>query len=218
MDISLMSPNMAGPNWWCQIHVSALNASKGDIETNIKAYTYFVYKMVPDLFPCGICRKHAVENLSKMPNLKYSPDLFGWSVNLHNVVNKMLKKPEFRVNDAKRMYDGVLSLEAQFLSTWFVIHSAASTVTTQNASRRVFNNLIHGVVPTIMACDRFRDTFKIALTSVPKLSSVGNEILIDWTVELRNIHSNLLKMPSLSIKLENARKFRKPCEKCKISN
>lgn len=218
MDISLMSPNMAGPNWWCQIHVSALNASKGDDSSNINNYMYFVYKAVPCLFPCGICRKHAVENLSNMPSLKYVPDLFGWSVSFHNVVNKMLGKPQFNSSNALRMYSGELSLEAQFLSTWFVIHSAASTVTTQNASRRVFNNLVHGIVPTIMACDRFRDTFKIALTHVPKLSGVGNETLIDWTVELRNIQANLLRIPNLGIKLENARKFRKPCEKCKIGN
>lgn len=49
-----------------------------------------------ELIPCPICREHYKEHLKKLPlspHLDRRADLFRWTVQLHNEVNIMLKKP-----------------------------------------------------------------------------------------------------------------------------
>lgn len=61
------------------------------------------------LLPCTVCRSNLLMNL-KMPQLninnytKNGQTIFIWSVNLHNVVNSELGKPEFDVEEAWKMY------------------------------------------------------------------------------------------------------------------
>ena len=49
-----------------------------------------------ELIPCPMCREHYKEHLKKLPlspHLDRRDDLFRWTVQLHNEVNVMLKKP-----------------------------------------------------------------------------------------------------------------------------
>ena len=49
-----------------------------------------------ELIPCPMCREHYKEHLKKLPlspHLDRRDDLFRWTVQLHNEVNILLKKP-----------------------------------------------------------------------------------------------------------------------------
>lgn len=73
---------------------------------NYKAF----FHMLPDVIPCSTCSDHLRENLKKMPidnHLSSNKDLFAWSVQLHNVVNKQLGKPQISIEEANKKWKEV---------------------------------------------------------------------------------------------------------------
>lgn len=95
-----------GPGLWHAIHMLTFAA---------RSYTdrLRVMYQIPVLISgidCGYCWQHAEENLRQLPpNLdQYWTDelgLFWWSVDFHNVVNRMLGKPEFSREEAYAKYE-----------------------------------------------------------------------------------------------------------------
>ena len=88
------------PTWLLIHYLAFINENKWTPETK-KSYKAFI-SCLQFLLPCEICRSHLNENLSKDNIDKYmkSGKLFEWSVNLHNIVNKMLNKPIIDKNTA----------------------------------------------------------------------------------------------------------------------
>jgi hypothetical protein len=65
------------------------------------------YESFTQLIPCPICRVHYTENLKEMPitpSLDTRKDLFRWTVDMHNKVNKQLGKPEYTEQQAITYY------------------------------------------------------------------------------------------------------------------
>lgn len=59
------------------------------------------------LVPCPICREHYKSHLVKMPigpSLDNRKDLFRWTIDLHNEVNKMLGKREYSETEVIQYY------------------------------------------------------------------------------------------------------------------
>jgi hypothetical protein len=52
-----------------------------------------------EIIPCLSCRDHFEQVLIDNP-VPEADDLFKWSVDVHNIVNKRLGKPEFSYEDA----------------------------------------------------------------------------------------------------------------------
>jgi hypothetical protein len=52
-----------------------------------------------EIIPCLSCREHFEQVLVENP-VPEAGDLFKWSVDVHNIVNKRLGKPEFSYEDA----------------------------------------------------------------------------------------------------------------------
>lgn len=90
-DTNIITKNDWGPAIWMMIHFFSANLKKD----KIKYYNEFI-KSLTYVIPCEVCRKHLRNNLNKYPLIlnensdNYS--IFEWSCNLHNIVNKQLKK------------------------------------------------------------------------------------------------------------------------------
>jgi hypothetical protein len=61
------------------------------------------------IIPCGICRTHFTQSINK-PGLNIEDNvnqdrIFNWTVNLHNMVNKMNYKKQWNHDEARRFYE-----------------------------------------------------------------------------------------------------------------
>ena len=90
-------PTIFGPYFWSVIHMTALSAPRDMSEDQAEKYVRF-YNSLPDVLPCTVCGKHLRENLTLMP--VDTKNLFRWSVELHNLVNSQLNKPEIPYDKA----------------------------------------------------------------------------------------------------------------------
>jgi hypothetical protein len=79
-------PSTWGPHFWMTLHIACLGCQ------DAKVLADFVegYK---EIIPCLSCREHFEQVLVDNP-VPETDDLFKWSVDVHNIVNKRLGKPE----------------------------------------------------------------------------------------------------------------------------
>jgi len=85
-------PSKWGPHFWMTLHIACLGCQ--DPKALIEFVEGYVY-----IIPCLSCRQHFEQVLVENP-VPESDDLFKWSVDVHNIVNKRLGKPEFSYEDA----------------------------------------------------------------------------------------------------------------------
>jgi hypothetical protein len=65
------------------------------------------YESFTHLIPCPICKLHYADHLKQLPvtpSLDNRQDLFRWTVQMHNLVNKDLGKPEYTEADSIAFY------------------------------------------------------------------------------------------------------------------
>ena len=94
-------PTVFGPYFWSVIHMSCLSAGKNISDEKAGAMTQF-FDSMPAILPCRQCGKHLHENLQLLPFDREDP--FRWSVDLHNLVNSQLNKPEVDYDKAFRYW------------------------------------------------------------------------------------------------------------------
>jgi hypothetical protein len=90
-----LPPTVWGPLFWHTIHITALGYSNEPTYAQKRAAKEF-FEALAHLIPCPLCRSHYETHLQKYPispHLDKRIDLFRWTVNLHNEVNKSLGKP-----------------------------------------------------------------------------------------------------------------------------
>ena len=85
-------PTKWGPHFWMALHIACLGCQ------DYKIISGFVegFKAV---IPCLSCRLHFDSVLTENP-VPEAGDFFKWSVDVHNIVNKRIGKPEFSYEDA----------------------------------------------------------------------------------------------------------------------
>jgi hypothetical protein len=86
---------------WILIHYYSIIADNNDFYI-FKSLIYTLTK----LMPCPKCKAHLVKNL-KLQNMridKYKNNLFLFTFNLHNIVNKSIKKEVLNYQEAKEIY------------------------------------------------------------------------------------------------------------------
>jgi hypothetical protein len=71
--------------------MSCLSAGTDISDEKAGALSQFINSM-PGILPCRQCGKHLHENLQIIPFNRADP--FRWSVDIHNLVNAQLNKPE----------------------------------------------------------------------------------------------------------------------------
>jgi len=99
-------PSTWGPFYWHTIHITALGYPKEPTYAEKRAGKEF-FESLLHLLPCPVCRVHYANHLKSnpiSPSLDSREDLFRWTVNLHNTVNKDLGKPEVTELEAISFY------------------------------------------------------------------------------------------------------------------
>ena len=93
-----------GPPFWMTMHILALGYPKSPSYSEKRAAKQF-YESLTHLIPCPVCKLHYQEHLKDLPvtpSLDSRTDLFRWTVEIHNRVNKDLGKPEYTEQDAMK--------------------------------------------------------------------------------------------------------------------
>jgi hypothetical protein len=81
--------------------MACLSAGKNVTDEKAGALTQF-FDSMPGVLPCRQCGKHLRENLQLLPFDREDP--FRWSVDIHNLVNSQLNKPEIEYDKALRYW------------------------------------------------------------------------------------------------------------------
>jgi hypothetical protein len=85
--VDMVSPVKFGPYFWGALHLACLGG--GNIQDFIASF--------PSALPCPACGAHFNDVLNAYPfpaGVTNPLELFAWSVDVHNVVNRRLGKPE----------------------------------------------------------------------------------------------------------------------------
>jgi|14_taG_2_1085336.scaffolds.fasta_scaffold94931_2 hypothetical protein len=82
---------------WQVLH----NMSFGDFQKREVVIEFIEY--LPKVMDCKLCKKHYIEYINSN-NPRDSDDLFKWTVDLHNHVNKKLNKKLWTLDEATEKY------------------------------------------------------------------------------------------------------------------
>jgi len=99
-------PSTWGPFFWHAMHIIALGYSNQPTYAEKRAAKEYFESLV-HLIPCPTCRVHYATHLKEnpiSPSLDSRNDLFRWTVNIHNLVNKDLGKPEYTETESISFY------------------------------------------------------------------------------------------------------------------
>lgn len=102
-----LPPQVWGPLFWHTIHIIALGYPIQEPPYQVKRAAKEFYESLASLIPCPACREHYSKHLKDnpiSPSLDRRADLFSWTVNLHNVVNKSLGKPNVSETEVIAFY------------------------------------------------------------------------------------------------------------------
>lgn len=98
---------VTGPGLWFSIHIMALHANTAE---KYQSVVWFI-NLLALTHPCLECRNHMTNYLNAHPlsqvNIK---DLFKYTVEFHNAVNKRLNKPLISLEDATNLYTAIASV------------------------------------------------------------------------------------------------------------
>lgn len=105
-----MLPDVWGRFLWYSIHFIALDYPLKPSDEDRQSYKHFfetLWKVIP-CYKCGQNYKRHLEELpltgSRGDYLESRDALFTWTVELHNIVNRELGKPEMGVDEARVMF------------------------------------------------------------------------------------------------------------------
>jgi hypothetical protein len=99
-------PSTWGPFFWHTMHLVALGYPIEPSYAEKRAAKEF-FESFTHLIPCPTCKLHYAEHLKELPvtpSLDNRKDLFKWTVDMHNLVNKDLGKPQYTESDAIAFY------------------------------------------------------------------------------------------------------------------
>lgn len=101
-----MLPDIWGKHLWFSIHFIAQDYPKTPTHDEMIAYKDFfdnLWKVIP-CYKCGVNYKRHLQELPIDDHLGSREDLFAWTVELHNIVNRELGKPIMTLDEAKKKY------------------------------------------------------------------------------------------------------------------
>ena len=108
-----IGPDSWGPHGWKFIHFTALGYPDEPTNRDKMKYKKF-YTSLCDVIPCIMCRNNYVDHLKEFPItnqvLKDKESLMGWTVKIHNIVNKSNNKRVVPIKEGiemiKKNYQG----------------------------------------------------------------------------------------------------------------
>lgn len=140
-----MKPTLWGKYMWMSIHLIALGYPNNPTQADKNAYfSYFneLYKVIP----CEVCAKNYLQHLSEIPLtekvLSSRNTLFDWTVDLHNIVNKMLGKDVISKEHAYNIFTSQIIQQNDIITNSF--HNLSSPNISMCVARKVciFMNIV----------------------------------------------------------------------------
>ena len=102
-----MKPNIWGKHFWYTIHFIALDYPEEPSNEDKRDFQVF-FENLHKVIPCYKCSVNYIKHLNERPlenkDLENNKTLFKWTVDIHNIVNRDLKKQEMSYDDAWRLY------------------------------------------------------------------------------------------------------------------
>ena len=184
-----IDPIYPGPPCWVSMHLFTLGMSEIPTQEERDAFTNYL-NVLKVLFPCINCREHLKSNLAKFPldekRMKTRMDYFRYTVDLHNVVNKMLGKKEIDYQFALSKYSQLI-IETKCKIPGAVDHGEST------CDKKVFpkprcdflnpttgldsnENVIYGLIAAIIVLFIFSSVIGV-LYFFPKISSSFSQVL-----------------------------------------
>ena len=78
---------------WQDFHIVALGYPDNPNDSQMRSTINFYIRTFKYKVPCGRCRIHYAEVINKIPiRADSKTNLFNWTVDIHNAINKKLKK------------------------------------------------------------------------------------------------------------------------------
>ena len=104
-----MDPEIWGSGLWLFLHTIAINYPKEPTAIDKKNMYNFLSSLTT-IIPCEKCRLNYIKHINELPissHLDNRNDLFQWTVEMHNMVNKELNKPIMTLDDAITEYKNI---------------------------------------------------------------------------------------------------------------
>lgn len=102
-----MKPDIWGKHLWYSIHIIALDYPETPNNEDKRDYQIF-FENLHKVIPCYKCSLNYIKHLKERPleqsDLHNNKTLFKWTVDIHNIVNRELKKPQISYDDAFELY------------------------------------------------------------------------------------------------------------------
>lgn len=90
-----------GPEVWRVFHAFAASFPRRPTLSDREAAHRYYRETIPDMLPCERClSKYTTLLRSNPPETTGRTALFEWTVNFHNIVNMLLHKPQFPLEEA----------------------------------------------------------------------------------------------------------------------
>lgn len=103
-----IAPDIWGPSTWTFLHLIVL-AEQDDVSDRLVHYKK-LYDLLTYLLPCAKCRKHLQENIKSLKDieqLQTKRELFDWTTQLHNNVNKITNKKQYGLDESFEMWNDI---------------------------------------------------------------------------------------------------------------
>ncbi len=106
-----ITPDIWGPSTWTFLHLIAMSEQYDSDESRLVFYKD-LYKLLQELLPCGKCRTHLKENMESLKSIESitsARELFDWTTELHNLVNKINNKRQYTLDESYDIWDKIAS-------------------------------------------------------------------------------------------------------------
>lgn len=100
----MLKKDQWGPHFWIVIHYTALSYPTDTPSVDVRAKYKAFYEALGYVIPCEKCSKNYLNHIRELPIdpfLSSRDMLFKWTVNLHNIVNKEIGKPQWNEEIAR---------------------------------------------------------------------------------------------------------------------
>ena len=115
-----MDSSIWGPHAWFFLHSISFNYPETPTDTDKRNMLAFAIN-IGELLPCEYCKMHYQQYFTSNPiqkNLSSRTALINWFIDLHNSVNRRLKKPEMSFDQVVSFYEKKYQKPSKAFAVW----------------------------------------------------------------------------------------------------
>jgi hypothetical protein len=135
-----MQPDIWGKYIWLTIHLVSIGYPKIPNDSDKTDYKEF-YENLYKILPCYTCAENYKKHLLILPLsdsvLESNKTLFNWTIDMHNIVNKMLGKPIITYSKAYEMYSIDINKQNENIKQSMVQLKNHIKIPIENHARRI---------------------------------------------------------------------------------